>query len=246
MDTLSSPPVSAARAAEVYRRYAARRPEYGGIILPDLLPHEACEVYGRYRRPGRRVRVLFVAESPPWAAGREEVFQPSDCLRPDYPYFWNACYDTGHRRGRGPLAGGLAENLFRLLGLDGGSRRENLDLFADAGFFLVDTVKCVFRKNRKSAIPADLIRLSAREVLAPEIAGLAPEYLVALGGTALAGLREVEPYASAFSGVGRITEAPVRDLFEEHHLLCVPYPGWRNRRYLDQIASGFAIIRDLL
>ena len=245
MDAWSSPPVSAARAAGVYRRYAAGRPGYGGVILPDLLPHEACEVYGRYRRPGR-VKVLFVAESPPWAAGREEVFRPSDCLRPDYPYFWNACYDTGHRRGRAPLSGGLAENLFRLLGLDGGSRRENLDLFTDAGFFLVDTVKCIFRKNRVPAIPNDLIRVSAREVLAPEIAGLAPEYVVALGGTALAGLREVEPYAGAFSGVEKITEAPAGALFEEHRLLCVPYPGWRNRRYLDQIASGFAAIRDLV
>ena len=191
------------------------------------------------------MRVLFVAESPPGLPGAGG-FPAFRLPAPRLPLLLERLLRYRAPPGRGPLAGGLAENLFRLLGLDGGSRRENLDLFADAGFFLVDTVKCVFRKNRKSAIPADLIRLSAREVLAPEIAGLAPEYLVALGGTALAGLREVEPYASAFSGVGRITEAPVRDLFEEHHLLCVPYPGWRNRRYLDQIASGFAIIRDLL
>ena len=240
MDARSSPPVS---AAEVYRRYAAGRPELRGVILPGLLPHVACGA--AYRRPGR-VKVLFVAESPPWAAGGQEVSSPPDCKRPDYPYFWNDRYDTLHRRAVAPLSGRLAENLFWLLGLDGGSRRENLELFTGKEFFLVDTVKCVFRKNRKAAIPADLIRVSAREVLAMEIAGLAPEYVVAIGNTALAGLREIEPYASALAGVGKITETHPGDLFEEHHLLCVPYPGGHNRRYLDQIVSVFELIRDLV
>lgn len=240
MDARSSPPLS---AAEVYLRYAAGRPELRGVILPGLLPHMACGA--AYRRPGR-VKVLFVAESPPWAAGRQEVLRPRDCKRPDYPYFWNDRYDTRHRRAMAPLSGGLAENLFWLLGLDGESRRENLELFAREGFFLVDTVKCVFRKNRKPTIPADLVRVSAREVLAPEVAALAPEYVVVLGTTALAGLREIEPYASALAGVGKITQTPPEDLFEKHRLLCVPYPGGHNRRYLDRIKSVFAAIRDLV
>lgn len=232
--------------AEVYRGYSAGRPDLCGVLLPDLLPHDACGAVDR--KPGR-VKVLFVAESPPWAAGRHEVAGPPDCLRPDYPYFWNDRYDLRHRRGASPLSLGLAENLFFLLGLDGASRRENLELFAGRGLFLVDTVKCVFRKNRKASIPNDLIRMSAREVLGPEIAALAPEYVVSLGNTALAGLREIEPYASVLLDTGTITTIP-RDrreaLFEESRLLCLPYPGWRNRRCLGRIESGFASIRDLV
>lgn len=230
---------------EVYLRYAAGRPELRDILVPELLPHDACGA--AYRRPGR-IKVLFVAESPPWAAGRREVARPGDCSSPDYPYFWNDRYDTRHRRASAPLSGGLAENIFLLLGLDGGSRRENLELFIGENFFLVDTVKCVFRKNRKAAIPSDLIRTSAREVLAPEIADLAPEYVVALGNTALAGFREVEPYARALCGIGNITAIPAdlrENLFEEHCLLCMPYPGGRNRCYLDRIEAGFATVRDL-
>ena len=88
--------------------------------------------------------------------------------------------------------------------------------------------------------------MSAREVLAPEIAALAPEYIVALGNTALAGLLEIEPYAGALAGVRRITEVHPESLFEEHRLLCLPYPGRWNRRYLDRIESGFLAIRDLV
>lgn len=227
---------------DVYRRYALERPDLSGILLPDLLPHDACAVASW--RPGR-VKMLYVAESPPWAAGRREVAESADCRDPGYPYFWNDRYDAPHRPGAAPLSRGLAENLFSLLGLDGGSRRENLALFSGKGLYLVDTVRCVFRKNRKAAIPADLIRMSARDTLAPEIAALAPDYVVALGNTATTALRHIEPYASALSGAGRVTSPFPEVIFEESRLLCLPYPGWRNRRYLASIESGFEILRDL-
>lgn len=228
-------PLPAAGVRDLYLRYAAGRPDLDGVLLPGLLPHDACGA-----APPPRVKVLFVAESPPWAAaGGREVAGPADCRDPGYPYFWNDRYVAGPRRG--PLAGGLAENLFGLLGLEGRSRRENLDLFVGRGCYLVDTVRCVFRKNRKAAIPPDLIRLSAREVLAPELAALGPEYVVALGSTALAGLCEIEPYASVLAGAGRIPAMPTA---LDEGLLCLPYPGWRNRRSLDRIEAGFAAVRD--
>ncbi|NLA99796.1 MAG: hypothetical protein GX837_02345 [Methanomicrobiales archaeon] len=225
----------------IYHRYAAARPDLSGILLPDLLPHDACDAASRLPR---RVKVLFVAESPPWAAGRREIAEPADCRSPGYPYFWNDRYDAPSRPGAAPLSRTFAENLFVLLGLDGGSRRENLDLFTGAGFYLVDTVRCVFRKNRRPTIPADLVRMSARETLAPDIAALAPECVVALGNTALSGLGCIEPYASALSGAGRITGLSTEAIFEECGLLCLPYPGGRNRRYLDRIQAGFALLRD--
>lgn len=224
---------------EVYRRYFAARPDLFGVLLPDLLPHEVCGA-----APPGRVKVLFLAESPPWVAGRHEVAVAADCRRPDYPYFWNDRYEAGALRG--PLAGELAENLFYLLGLDGESRRENLALFIEDGFFLVDTVKCIFRKNRKGVIPVDLVRLSAREILEAEIAALAPEYVVALGGTALSGLRMIEPYATALAGAGTIIEVSREGLLEKPRLLCLPYPGWRNRQHQDLIESGFSTLRDLV
>jgi hypothetical protein len=227
---------------EAYRRYADERPALDGILLPGLLPHDACDAASR--RPGR-VKVLFVAESPPWAAGRREVAEPADCRNPGYPYFWNDRYDAPHRPGAPPLSRGLAENLFSLLGLDGDSRRENLDLFAERGLYLVDTVRCVFRKNRRPAIPADLVRMSARATLAPEVAALAPEYVVVLGNTALLGLRQIEPYATALSGAGTVTGLSREAIFEESRLLCLPYPGGRNRRYLNTIEAGFALIKDI-
>lgn len=236
-----APPVSAAAMREAYLRYACGRPDLAGVLLPGLLPHDACGA-----APRGRVKVLFVAESPPWAAGGREIAGPADCRDPGYPYFWNDRCDAGPARK--PLAGGLAENLFYLLGLCGVSRRENLDLFTARGFYLVDTVRCVFRKNRKATIPADLVRLSAREILGPEVAALAPEYVVALGNTALAGLREIEPYAGALAGAGPVTAIPAdrrEALFAEHRLLCLPYPGWRNRRSLDLIEAGLAAVRDL-
>ncbi|HOI58626.1 uracil-DNA glycosylase family protein [Methanoculleus sp.] len=230
--------LSAASVAGVYGRYSAGRPDLYGILLPELLPHDACGAADR--RPGR-VKVLFIAESPPWAAGRREVAGPADCRRPDYPYFWNDRYDAAPRRA--PLSGRFAENLFALLDLEGQSRRENLDLFTGQGCYLVDTVRCVYRKNRKASIPADLVRLSARGILGPEIAALAPECVVALGNTALTGLREIEPYAGALAGAG-ITAISREARFEESRLLCLPYPGWRNRRFLDLIEAGFAAVRD--
>ena len=225
----------------IYRRYAAARPDLDGILLPGLLPHDTCNAASRMPR---RVKVLFVAESPPWAAGRCEIAEPADCRNPGYPYFWNDRYDAPNRLGAAPLACRFAENLFVLLGLDGTSRRENLDLFTGAGFYLVDTVRCIVRKNRRPAIPADLVRMSAREILAPDIAALAPEYVVALGNTALAGLKCIEPYTSALSGAGRITGLSMEAIFEECGLLCLPYPGGRNRRYLDRIRAGFALFQD--
>ncbi|HOI13374.1 MAG TPA: hypothetical protein PLG75_05920 [Methanoculleus sp.] len=236
-------PVSAAAMREVYLRYAAARPDLDGTLLPGLLPHDACDAASR--RPDR-VKVLFVAESPPWAACQREVAEPADCRSPGYPFFWNERYDAPCRQG--PLSGGFAENLFSLLGLDGRSRRENLELFAAKHLFLVDTIKCVFRKNRKPAIPNDLVRASAREILAPEIAGLSPEYVVALGNTALSGLSGIEPYAGALANARAVTglSRDLREsLFEENRLLCLPYPGGRNRRYLDAIEAGFALLRDI-
>jgi hypothetical protein len=106
-----APPVSAASVREIYLRYAAGRLDLDGVLLPGLLPHDACRV-----TPPPRVKVLFVAESPPWAAGGgREVAVPADCRDPGYPYFWNDRYVAGPRRG--PLARGLAEKLFCLLGL---------------------------------------------------------------------------------------------------------------------------------
>ncbi|HOC83894.1 MAG TPA: hypothetical protein PKJ67_04720, partial [Methanoculleus sp.] len=66
--------------------------------------------------------------------------------------------------------------------LDGGTRRENLEAFAGKGCYLVDMVRRAFRKNRKAAIPADLIRVSARDILAREFKALSPDYVVAKHG----------------------------------------------------------------
>ena len=87
--------------------------------------------------------------------------------------------------------------------------------------------------------------MSARDTLAPEIAALDPDFVVALGNTATTALRYIEPYASALSGAGKITGPFPGAIFEEHRLLCLPYPGGRNRRYLASIESGFEVLRDL-
>ncbi|WP_292365389.1 MULTISPECIES: hypothetical protein [unclassified Methanoculleus] len=42
MDFRYSLPVSAAAMREVYLRYARERPDLRGVLLPGLLPHDAC------------------------------------------------------------------------------------------------------------------------------------------------------------------------------------------------------------
>lgn len=251
------PPVAAAEMRLIYSSYCRERPEHAGIILPDLLPHDVCGVYPKYRRQ-KAVRVLFIAESPPWLAERRELQHEEDCGSSDYIYVFNdrytRCY-PGARSGlpaltsRPILSLGLAENLFVMLGFQGESRRENLEAFAGENFFLIDTIKCVVRKNRRATIPRDLIRVSAQEILAREIDGLMPGYIVALGATAFAGLKQIAPYDTILGKFGKITEISGEhqaDLFVNHRLLCVPFLNGRNRRYLGLIESGFTRIRGLI
>jgi hypothetical protein len=55
-------------------------------------------------------------------------------------------------------------------------------------------------------------------------------------------------HVSALANAGTVTGISrdlQENLFEENRLLCLPYPGGRNRRYLDAIETGFALIKDI-
>ncbi len=122
---------------EKYRTFVQLNPSYKELLVPNSLPFERFKVYEKWKPD--TVIVLFIAESPPW--------NESD-------YFYN---DNSH--------GGLSEAVFKHLDVEGSSKTERLRKFKNQGFFLIDTIKCIFKKDGGKAIPQKLIKFSAQEVL---------------------------------------------------------------------------------
>ena len=156
---------------EKYRGFVQRNPEYEKLLVAGYLPFERFNVYERWKPDS--IDVLFIAESPPWS---ESV------------YFYNE-----HSQG------GLSESVFNHLGIQGKSKSHKLQEFKRRNFFLIDTIKCVFRKDVRSSIPERLIIFSAREILQQEIESLNPKTILCLGATALAGLNHIERFSTPLS-----------------------------------------------
>src|SRR5439155_25849184 len=104
---------------EMYRRFVEVNQRYRAAIVLDYLPFARYRVYDRWKPD--HVKVLFLAESPPWDESM---------------YFYN-----------GKREGGLSRNLFHYLEIDGVTKRVQLLEFKRRGLFLIDTVKCIFKKN---------------------------------------------------------------------------------------------------
>lgn len=206
---------------EVCRAYAGER------IRLDPIPFARYAVYNRWL-PQDGIRVLFIAEAPPW----RNVDRPAG-----YRYFYNP--------EQTPVTG-ISREIFRCLGIAGATKEECLEAFRDQGFFLTDAVKCILNKDSHPHIPVSLIAENARTILEPEIEALDPGTICILGATALQALRSLEPYAAALADCRTITEAVLR---QRRHPIradgrCVivsPYPSVRNdRQAIREAFSRFA------
>ncbi|MDI6718670.1 MAG: uracil-DNA glycosylase family protein [Methanomicrobiales archaeon] len=134
--------------------------------------------------------------------------------------------------------------------MEGATRHEQLVRFRGAGLFLTDTIKCVFYKNRKPAIPSSLIRFSARSILEPEIARIDPDCICALGNTALAALRCMERF-HPFPEAGNAGATRKESLNEQARpgIIPMPFPNQRNRGRpcsRERMDAGFETVRALV
>ncbi len=219
----------------------SRHPGPVDWMRSDLLPFVAHDIYRRWLPPS--VKILFIAESPPWIG----VQTAADLQRTEYVYFYNAAYDP-QRGPRGRTT--LGSTIFRHLGVEGATRREQLARFREAGLFLTDTIKCVFYKNRKPAIPPSLIRFSAQSILEPEIARIDPNYICTLGNTAFAALccmDRFRPVLEEVNGVAKRGEPLIEGM--RPGLIRMPFPNQRNRgrqSSRERMDAGFETVRALL
>ena len=200
---------------EKYKRFVQLNPEFEKLLLPDNIPFERFKVYERWKPD--TVEVLLIAESPPW---KESV------------YFYN---EHSH--------GGLSESIFNHLGIRGESKSEKLREFRRRRLFLVDTIKCVYRKNARPSIPKKLIMFSAQEILQQEIENLNPQTILCLGATALAGLKHTERFSNPLSGVSSVLQTCGKSVkIGEVRIIISVFPNDRNRPHEKAIRSAFAQI----
>jgi hypothetical protein len=143
------------------------------IICPKIIPFEKYRIYNKWL-PEDRIEVLFIAESPPWSSIHDK----------NYRYFYNPDNDKIQ---------GLSWYLFDYLNIKGQNKKDCLEKFKEKGFFLVDTIKCIFVKKDRKSIPKSLIEFSTLHFLKHEIINLNPKAIFVLGGTAFKGLQIIYP-----------------------------------------------------
>src|SRR2546428_5577239 len=204
-------------ALEKYRRFVEVNQTYRAAIMLDYLPFARYRVYDRWKPT--RVKVLFLAESPPWDESM---------------YFYNEKQE-----------GGLSRTLFHYLGIDKVTKREKLLEFKKRGLFLIDTLKCVFRKNLRKKIPNKLIRFSAQEILGEEIETLKPSSICVLGETALRGLKYTNRFSQGLSTYDLITDACGKSVIAGNlKVVLSVFPNARNRQFEGMIRLAIRKIRN--
>ncbi len=206
---------------EKYRRFAKISPKCGKGIVLDFLPFEQYKVYEDWKPDP--VKVLFLAESPSWHKdGKGEL-----------RYFYNPNSELK----------GLSRAIPKYLGIDGPTKVDMLKEFKLRHFFLIDTVKCIFDKKAEKTIPPELIEFSGREILQQEIENLNPECILALGRTALEGLKAISRFWPALMKFDSIIQACGKSVtIGDTRIIISLFPNDRNRRYQKEIESAFSLI----
>jgi hypothetical protein len=113
------------------------------------------------------VKVLFLAESPPW--DKERYFYKQDM--------------TGNGTN-------LQKELFRYLNLT------SLEDFRGRGYYLIDAIKCRLNKRGgKDHVPSSVLATCAGTFLSEEIRELKPPTIFVLGNSAKNALQNLSPFA---------------------------------------------------
>jgi len=113
-----------------------------------------------------QVKVLFVAESPPWN-GKQS-------------YFYNQT--PGDKRTN------LRKEVLSLLNL------KSLEEFRTKEYYLIDVIKCRFNKKVKKNIPEETIMTCSEQFLEKEIKQLNPKKIFVLGNTAKKALQRMTKF----------------------------------------------------
>lgn len=178
-------------------------------------PYVKFQVLERWRPT--KVKVLFIAESPP-KDGNEG-------------YFYNE-----------KTEGRLKDKIFNLLDIPEEKAERGLERFKQRNFLLIDTVKCRLDKSQGKSPPPYVIKRCAENFLQKEIDGLKPDKICVLGRTALKGLKAITTFRKGLNGVRKITEHCGKELTISGYeiILCV-FPSNRNRKYQSCIESVFGL-----
>lgn len=204
-----------------YRKYAKEHDCHAKCMLIDRpFPFELFKVYDDWLPDP--VRLLLLAESPPFS---------------DYPenYFYNTDY-----------CGNLRSEVFSLFGIHATKEEDKLSDFMgdERGYLLIDTVMCAFNTAVKN-IPIGLAEYSGREIIKQEIEHLRPPCILALGRRALCGLKSFEPFSTGLGDVDSVYmtdegRAILRQCESSKVVVC-PFPNTPNlKNYRSQIEDAFA------
>lgn len=189
-----------------------------------------------------KVKILFIAESPPFHSTKINKINDS--------YFYNPNESQRVFGAQSPLIGTLSWNLFWLLDINNNlSKEKKLQQFKGLGCYLVDAIKCrAQRYNRKNIINKTIKNCSL--FLSKEISELNPNMIVVMGERSLYAIK------NCFSFLEEDNKKNLQILSEEtqhqtmiiegHHFLFTQLPLWRNLGHLDGILKTFKQIKKSL
>lgn len=200
-----------------YLQFLELYPEYNDKLVIDYLQFEAHHVYDEWAP--KPIEVLFLAESP--SKDRQVYFYDKTC------------------------GTGLSKYVLEFLGITQGTKTQRLEEFKRRGFFLTDTISCIYKKKRSGGIPLELIRFSVKEILKQEIENLAPKTIVVLGGTALSGLKIIKKFQPALSEISSIRNIEIEKRkiqAGDTTLILSIYPGRQTIQYHKEIEATFRLI----
>jgi len=158
------------------------------------------------------IKVLFIAESPPWNGKQRYFYNPS----------------LLEKRG-------LRKEVLKYLNLT------SLEEFMEKGYFLIDTIKCRLNKSRKTKTPLRIPSISktcAKQFLHREIKELKPNTIFVLGNTAKKALQRIPKLKELKEH--KVSEDYDENLSGYRVILCV-FPNRRTEaKYRNVIEHAFA------
>jgi len=190
----------------------------------DKCPYELGDtefkpsLYFKAQRP-RKIKVLFIAESPPGLRkGLEKDLQH---------YFYNENFKTTGNTLRGVL--------LEVLEISDKNPLQELEKFRDEGYFLIDTIKCrVSKKEIERRYWKDLVKDCASTHLLDEIIDLEPEKICLLGQTALEGVKTLHGFGALRKHdkiskcVGKVEYIKIKDRSVKLILSFFPRPWFKD------------------
>jgi len=188
--------------------------KYAQVLCTKPKPYVRFNVLEKWKPA--KVKVLFIAESPP-KDGNER-------------YFYNE-----------KTEGRLKKKIFNLLDIREDTAEKGLQRFKERNFFLIDTLKCRLDKSKKKYIPQKVIKSCTEDFLQQEIDDLKPDKICILGRTALRGLKALTTFRKGLNNIRKITEHCGKEAtISGYELVLCVFPSNRNRKYQSCIESVFS------